>query len=390
MQCCRRLLFVAPLCLVLVGVFPAGAAPPTWSELDGTTYTFRRFLQDFGKSYPTEAEYDLRQSIFRENLETILEHNAARRRRQRRATNGRGGGVGGHVLGVNYYADHRPGELPTGYDKSMSLSRRQQQEKRTAGMATSTERRGRVLSNGEMTNEVGPVSPRLPITLDPVDALPSEVDWRRGGVTTSVKMQGHCGSCWAFASTAVLETHIALRTGTLFQLSPQELVSCAPNPLWCGGRGGCTGATAEIAFEHVRERGMVQEWNFGYQSYHGERVDCSLVAKKDERYHAAFSLRGTETETNGTGHYAEAVAGIGGYITLDANNYLEVMNVVAKLGSLTVSVACHPWHLYGGGVFSAPFNDTNATDINHLVVLEGYGTDQETGEDYWLVRNSWG
>lgn len=28
--------------------------------------------------------------------------------------------------------------------------------------------------------------------------------------------------------------------------------------------------------------------------------------------------------------------------------------------------------------------------MNHLVVLEGYGTDEETGEDYYLVRNSWG
>lgn len=28
--------------------------------------------------------------------------------------------------------------------------------------------------------------------------------------------------------------------------------------------------------------------------------------------------------------------------------------------------------------------------LDHLVVLEGYGTDETTGEDYWLVRNSWG
>ena len=28
--------------------------------------------------------------------------------------------------------------------------------------------------------------------------------------------------------------------------------------------------------------------------------------------------------------------------------------------------------------------------MNHLVVLEGYGTDPDTGTDYWLVRNSWG
>ena len=29
-------------------------------------------------------------------------------------------------------------------------------------------------------------------------------------------------------------------------------------------------------------------------------------------------------------------------------------------------------------------------DINHVVVLVGYGTDADGGGDYWLVRNSWG
>jgi C1A family cysteine protease len=26
---------------------------------------------------------------------------------------------------------------------------------------------------------------------------------------------------------------------------------------------------------------------------------------------------------------------------------------------------------------------------NHAVVLVGYGHDEELGEDYWLIKNSW-
>merc|ERR1712032_432208 len=44
---------------------------------------------------------------------------------------------------------------------------------------------------------------------------------------------------------------------------------------------------------------------------------------------------------------------------------------------------------YKGGVFDDS-EYTDHYDINHAVVLEGYGTDEETGDDYWLVRNSWG
>jgi len=51
--------------------------------------------------------------------------------------------------------------------------------------------------------------------------LPTNVDWREKGVTSAVKDQGHCGSCWAFASTATIESHAAIATGLLFDLSPQ-------------------------------------------------------------------------------------------------------------------------------------------------------------------------
>ncbi len=56
------------------------------------------------------------------------------------------------------------------------------------------------------------------------------------GVESPVKDQGHCGSCWAFASTAVIESHVALKTGLLFDLSVEQMAMCAPNVDSCGGK----------------------------------------------------------------------------------------------------------------------------------------------------------
>jgi cathepsin L len=65
--------------------------------------------------------------------------------------------------------------------------------------------------------------------------LPKHVDWRQQGVVSAVKDLGHCGSCWAFASTATIESHAAISSGLLFDLSPQQIAACSPNPDQCGG-----------------------------------------------------------------------------------------------------------------------------------------------------------
>jgi cathepsin L len=197
--------------------------------------------------------------------------------------------------------------------------------------------------------------------LRPVSELPKAVDWRDKGVVTSVKDQGHCGSCWAFASAATLESHVALNSGLLYDLSPQQIAFCSPNPDQCGGTGGCGGATSEIAFDYVAGAGILEEYQLGYQAYYGASAACGVTAS------------------------TVPVASISGYVKLPENNYTALMNAIATVGPIAISVDASTWHSYSSGIFSAC--NQESPDINHAVQLVGYG--EENGVKYWTVRNSW-
>merc|ERR1712217_637088 len=139
--------------------------------------------------------------------------------------------------------------------------------------------------------------------------LPEFVDWRLKGVISDVKDQGHCGSCWAFATTETIESYAAISTGTLLSLSPQQLAGCAPNPLDCGGVGGCQGSIPEVAFDYVQLYGMTPEWMLPYTAYHGDASTCG------------FNRTTTPSSVK-----------ITGYTKLPSNDYAAVMKHLATVG----------------------------------------------------------
>jgi len=237
--------------------------------------------------------------------------------------------------GVNELTDQRSEEVPKGYNKALGHSRR-------AGSA------------------LGLAKPKPNAKKIDVADLPDSVDWRESGVITPVKNQGGCGSCWAFSGTEALESHIAIATGTLFTLSEQEYVSCVENPDECGGTGGCMGATMELLFQHAVDNGIATEWTYPYTSYYGDSGNCTSSLS--------------------------SVASITGYTMIESNNYDELMEAVATKGPIAITVDASTWSSYSGGIYAGC--NQESPELDHGVQLVGYGTDN--GEDYWLVRNSWG
>jgi len=192
-------------------------------------------------------------------------------------------------------------------------------------------------------------------------SLPTSMDWREHGVVSAVKNQGQCGSCWAFATTEMVESYAAIATGSLLELSTQQVTSCSPNPLNCGGVGGCRGSIAQLGFGYLQLFGHTTEESWPYTSGSTtETGDCT------------FDMEAT----------APAVT-LAGYDTLPPNDQDAVLSHLAEVGPLAVNVDASQWHSYTGGIFDGCDYAQNM-DLNHVVQMVGYT------EDAWIVRNSWG
>jgi len=280
---------------------------------------FAKFREQYNKVYKTKSEHFRRSTIFAENLKKYEEHNKS---------------GASWTMGINEFSDLTQEEFEAMY---------------TGGYK-------------KMPVPTGTV-PAQRQTKKAKD-LPAEVDWRN--VTTAVKNQGQCGSCWAFCTTEMIESYYALETGNMLDLSSQQVTSCTPNPVSCGGTGGCMGSIAQLGFTYIQLFGHQTDADYPYVS-------------------------GTTTNTEDCAYdydNAPPAVGITGYNVLPSNDQDAVMTHLAEVGPLAVAVYASKWGSYHGGVFSGCAFDENIA-LNHAVQLVGYGTDADLG-DYWLVRNSWG
>jgi cathepsin L len=276
------------------------------------SYTLENLMEEFDLLY-TEDEMDERRQIFQDNLQKIKRHNA---------------GKSSYTMSVNQFAALTPKEFKAFYS-------------------------GYKPAHTDDFGRFGFVEADLSGHVD-VESLPAELDWRTKQVVTPVKNQGGCGSCWAFSATETVESNVAINTGTLLELAPQQYVDCVENPRKCGGTGGCEGATQWLAFNYSIGAGLTTEKNYPYK---GRDTACTQ---------------------------ATPAVSITGYTRLPQNNYTALMNAVATVGPIAVSAAAEPWQLY----FSGVYDGNCGADVDHAIQLVGYGTVRN--KDYWLVRNSWG
>eukprot|EP00930_Biecheleria_cincta_P014199 TRINITY_DN12314_c1_g6_i1.p1 TRINITY_DN12314_c1_g6~~TRINITY_DN12314_c1_g6_i1.p1 ORF type:complete len:383 (+),score=81.14 TRINITY_DN12314_c1_g6_i1:138-1286(+) len=200
------------------------------------------------------------------------------------------------------------------------------------------------------------------------------MDWRNLTVSKKGVDQGACGSCWAVAAVTTLDAHHEIHRGRPGSFSVQELLNCVPNPRECGGKGGCEGATVELAMGYVQKSGLSEASEVPYTARTGVCTKSTSLLEKES---SLDSLLDDDTGNAG------ASFGMTGFQVLPSNKYTPLLQAVAS-GPVAVSVAADAWSLYDSGIFDGSCGNI----VDHAVTLFGYG--KQGGVKYWIVKNSWG
>lgn len=180
-------------------------------------------------------------------------------------------------------------------------------------------------------------------------------DWRDAGIMTAVKDQNPGDTCWAFASTGLLEAMIRKEHGLDLDLAEQHLVNSVPE------------AGPFAAMDHLRSVGLLREQEAPYL---GGVSDPSFVLSHAPLFgivgHQTLALREMTRE----------------------NRIRAVQDTLRHHGPLLVSLTLYAdLHTYNGGIYR--YDRTSRAVAGHIVIIVGWDCDS-AGRLYWICKNSWG
>lgn len=272
---------------------------------------FSNFRERFSKRYASLEELETRFSIFRENIHNIVLHNLDFTQN--------------FTMGINQFTDLTAEEFKQMYVSGLKPLQ-------SFGCKSFSEHD---------------------------DNSPTSIDWTTKGVVNSVRDQGQCGSCWAFATTANAESVWAISSGKLLDLSEEFLVDCATGIGYFNM--GCNGGQPDSALKYMINNGQCTEASYPYTSGVTKTAGpCEKCTSAGVKFSSCSDVL--------------------------SKDQVALKSAVAKQPVvIAIEADTRYFQSYSSGILDST---SCGTTLDHAVEIVGYGT--ENGVDYWKVRNSWG
>lgn len=201
-----------------------------------------------------------------------------------------------------------------------------------------------------------------------LQSTPATFDWRESGIVTEVRDQGYCGSCWAFATVAAMESQLLLDgipAGN--DLSEEAVVACNfDNDACCGGY-------LDKACNYLTYTGTTDE-------------DCLL-------YTSGLPPAPPEAPCLKTScddicpDWADRTQRLSGwsFVPNPLHRRFGVDNIKNSLfnnGPVVAGMLVYTdFFYYDGGIYEPSYG---VLEGGHAVLIVGYG------DGYWICKNSWG
>ena len=204
-----------------------------------------------------------------------------------------------------------------------------------------------------------------PVYAKKTNAAPDYWNWAEQGCISTVKDQGSCGSCWAFATLGNLECLYNRYKHLCLTFSEQMLVDCDTSD------SGCNGGLMEYAFTWLKNNGgIMTDTDYPYKGY-------KQACKSDSSKYVDMKITGYKKLGSSTSTWSP----------VDED---EIKEFLYETCALAVALNANPLQTYTGGILDKTSSQCPTSGINHAVLLVGYGYDSASGKNYWIVKNSWG
>jgi len=234
---------------------------------------------------------------------------------------------------------------------------------RTSMMMLAPQERRARLGNFQATGLPNPDAEPYP---ESYTAVPATFDWsdidgNGKSYVTPIRNQSSCGSCWAFAAAAGLESY-TLMTQNMpnfnLDLAEQILISCQ-NP------NGCSGGWPSQASAYIKSIGLPLETCFPYTAYDAQDGGNSVYCSE-----ACLDWQNSTYKILDYGSVSFSVSAIKDAL-VNSGPLVTTFNVYSDFYS------------YNGGVYEYT---TGTLEGGHAVLIVGY----DDVNQCFIVKNSWG